>query len=54
MGKILIKSTEGGFKFELITETVIASSRIYKSIPNCKIGIESVKKNVVDAVMERE
>ena len=52
MGKFVMKPTaNGGFKFDLKATNgqVIAVSEGYKALASCMNGIESVKKNAVDA-----
>ncbi len=50
------KDTAGEFRFRLKATNgqVIAVSEGYKSIANCKNGIESVKKNAPDADVVKE
>ena len=47
MGKFLIKATSTGYKFDLIARNgrVIATSEVYLTLPSCKTGIASVRKN---------
>ena len=55
MGKFVVKETSNdGFKFDLLAGNgeVIASSQTYKTKSGCLNGIESVKKNAVDAPVE--
>ena len=51
MGKFVVKTTNTGFKFDLKATNgqTIAVSEGYKQMDSCMNGIESVKKNVVDA-----
>ncbi len=54
MGKFVIKTTKTGIKFDLKAgnNEVIATSEVYNSAASCKNGIESVKKNAVEAKLE--
>ncbi len=55
MGKFEVKETKnGGFVFNLKARNgeVIAVSQTYKDEKNCLNGIESVRKNAVDAKLE--
>ncbi len=55
MGKFVIKETKnGGFVFNLKAGNgeVIAVSETYSSLSACKNGIESVRKNAVEAKVE--
>ncbi len=55
MGKFVIKETKnGGFVFNLKAGNgeVIAVSETYGSLSACKNGIESVRKNAVEAKVE--
>ena len=55
MGKFVIKETKnGGFVFNLKAGNgeVIAVSETYSSLASCKNGIESVRKNAVEAKVE--
>lgn len=48
MGKFLIKPTnDGKYMFNLIANNnqVICTSQVYASVANCKVGIESIRKN---------
>ena len=57
MGKFVVKQTATGFKFDLKATNgqVIAVSEGYKAKASCENGIESVKKNAVDApIVEQE
>ena len=57
MGKFVIKTTKsGGYKFDLKAGNgeTIATSEIYNALTSCKNGIESVKKNAVDAKIVKE
>ena len=51
MGKFVIRNTSTGTKFDLKATNgqVIATSEGYSSHANCMNGVESVKKNAVDA-----
>ena len=54
MGKFVIKEVASGIKFDLLATNgqVIATSEVYTTEAACKNGIESVKKNAVDAKFE--
>lgn len=55
MGKFVISETkDGGFRFNLKAGNgeVIAVSETYTSLDGCKNGIESVRKNAVEAKLE--
>ncbi|MBQ7775011.1 MAG: YegP family protein [Lachnospiraceae bacterium] len=54
MGKFVVKETNTGIKFDLKAGNgeVIATSQVYASKDACLNGIESVKKNSVDANLE--
>ena len=54
MGKFLVKTTKSGFMFNLKASNgeVIATSEIYSTESACLNGIESVRKNAVDAKLE--
>ena len=54
MGKFVIKTVNSGIKFDLKATNgeVIATSEVYSSEAACKSGIESVRKNAVDAKLE--
>ena len=55
MGKFVMKETKnGGVKFDLKAGNgeVIATSEAYSGDAACKKGIESVRKNAVDAKLE--
>ena len=55
MGKFVIKETKnGGFVFNLKAGNgeVIAVSETYSALPTCQNGIESVRKNAVEAKIE--
>lgn len=54
MGKFVIKTVKTGIKFNLKAGNgeVIATSEVYTSESACKNGIESVRKNAVDAKLE--
>ena len=51
MGKFVIKFTKAGVKFDLKAGNgeIIAVSEGYKAKASCLNGIESIKKNAVDA-----
>ena len=50
----IFKDKAGEFRFRLKAKNgeIIATSEGYKSMDNCKNGIESVRKNAVDAPIE--
>ena len=54
MGKFVVKETKTGFVFNLKAGNgeVIAVSEVYSSEAACMKGIESVRKNAVEAKME--
>ena len=54
MGKFVVKATKTGFVFNLKAGNgeVIAVSEVYTTESACMKGIESVKKNAVDAKLE--
>ncbi len=54
MGKFAIKNMKSGMKFDLKARNgeIIASSEIYSSSAACLKGIESVRKNAVEAKLE--
>jgi len=54
MGKFVVKATKTGFVFNLKAGNgeVIAVSEVYSTESACMKGIESVKKNAVDAKLE--
>ena len=54
MGKFVIRQTKTGTKFDLKAGNgeVIATSEVYSSEAACMNGIESVRKNAVDAKLE--
>ena len=54
MGKFVIKTVKTGIKFNLKAGNgeIIATSEVYTSESACKNGIESVRKNAVDAKLE--
>ena len=54
MGKFVVKTTKSGFMFNLKASNgeVIATSEIYSTESACLNGIESVRKNAVDAKLE--
>ena len=54
MGKFVIRKVNSGIKFDLKATNgqVIATSEGYKALASCLNGIESVKKNAVDAKIE--
>ena len=55
MGKIVIKETSTGFKFDLKAGNgeTIATSEVYKALASCKKGIASVKACSVGAVEDQ-
>ncbi|MBR7092141.1 MAG: YegP family protein [Clostridia bacterium] len=54
MGKFVITEVKSGIKFNLKASNgeIIASSEVYTSEAACLKGIESVRKNAVDAKLE--
>ena len=54
MGKFVVKETKSGFRFNLKAANgeIIAVSEAYTSETACMNGIESVRKNAVDAKLE--
>ena len=54
MGKFVVKEVKTGFKFDLKAGNgeVIATSEVYTSEQGCLNGIESVRKNAVEAKLE--
>lgn len=54
MGKFVVKTTKTGFVFNLKAGNgeVIAVSEVYTTEAACMKGIESVRKNAVDAKLE--
>ena len=54
MGKFVVKTTKTGFVFNLKAGNgeVIAVSEVYTTESACMKGIESVRKNAVDAKLE--
>ncbi|MBR5115349.1 MAG: YegP family protein [Oscillospiraceae bacterium] len=54
MGKFVVKTTKSGFMFNLKASNgeVIATSEIYTTESACLNGVESVRKNAVDAKIE--
>ena len=54
MGKFVIKNTKTGLKFDLKATNgqIIAVSEGYVKMASCMKGIESMKKNAVDAPIE--
>ncbi|MBO6011711.1 MAG: YegP family protein [Oscillospiraceae bacterium] len=54
MGKFVVKTTKSGFMFNLKASNgeVIATSEIYTTESACLNGVESVRKNSVDAKLE--
>ena len=57
MSKFVIREVPSGIKFDLKATNgqVIATSEGYKALASCMNGIESVKKNAVDAqIVEAE
>ena len=56
MSKFVIRTVSSGFKFDLKATNgqVIATSEGYVAKKSCENGIESVKKNAVDAPVVEE
>ena len=54
MGKFVIRETKTGIKFDLKAGNgeVIATSEVYTAEKTCLNGIESVRKNAVEAKLE--
>ena len=54
MGKFVVKEVKTGFKFDLKAANgeVIATSEVYTTEQGCLGGVESVRKNAVDAKLE--
>ena len=54
MGKFAVKTVKTGIKFDLKAGNgeVIATSEVYSSDAACRKGIESVRKNAVEANLE--
>lgn len=54
MGKFVVKATKTGFVFNLKASNgeVIATSETYSSEDTCLNGVESVRKNAVEAKLE--
>ena len=54
MSKFVVKEVKTGFKFDLKAGNgeVIATSEVYTAEQSCLNGIESVRKNAVDAKLE--
>lgn len=54
MGKFAVKTVNTGIKFDLKAGNgeVIASSEVYSSDAACRKGIESVRRNAVEAKLE--
>lgn len=54
MGKFYIKKGKSGFTFNLKADNgnIIAVSEVYAAVSSCKGGIESVRKNSVEAKLE--
>ncbi len=54
MGKFVVKEVKTGFKFDLKAGNgeVIATSEVYTTEKACLNGIESVRKNAVEAKLE--
>ena len=54
MGKFAVKSVKTGIKFDLKAGNgeVIATSEVYSSTAACRKGIESVRRNAVEANLE--
>ena len=55
MGKFVIKKAKTGFKFDLKAGNgeIIATSETYKSLPSCRKGLESVRKNSVAPIEDQ-
>ena len=56
MGKFVVRAVPSGIKFDLKATNgqVIATSEGYVAKKSCENGIESVKKNAVDAPVVEE
>ena len=56
MGKFVIKNTKNGLKFDLKATNgqIIAVSEGYVKMASCMNGVDSVRKNAVDAPVEEE
>ena len=56
MGKVVVKETNTGIKFDLKATNgqVIATSEVYESEAACKNGIASVQKNAPVAAVENQ
>lgn len=54
MGKFLIRKVPTGVKFDLRAPNgqVILSSEVYTTLPSCRRGIASIRKNAVRAGLE--
>jgi len=54
MGKFVVKEVKTGFKFDLKAGNgeIIATSEVYTTEQGCLNGIESVRKNAVEAKLE--
>ncbi len=54
MGKFIVKEVKTGFKFDLKAGNgeTIATSEVYTTQAGCLNGIESVRKNAVEAKLE--
>ena len=54
MGKFVVKEVKTGFKFDLKAANgeIIATSEVYTTEQGCLNGVESVRKNSVDAKLE--
>ena len=54
MGKFVIKEAKGGLRFNLKAGNgeIIATSQVYSSEDTCLNGIESVRKNAIEAKLE--
>ena len=54
MGKFAVKTVKTGIKFDLKAGNgeVIASSEVYSSDAACRKGIESVRRNAIEAKLE--
>lgn len=50
----LDKAGEYRFRLKAVNGEIIASSEGYKSLSGCENGVESVRKNAVDAEIEKE
>ena len=54
MGKFVVKEAKGGLRFNLKAANgeVIGVSQVYANESSCMNGIESVRKNAIDAKLE--